>query len=371
MNITQLLEELTIVEAFKDIPTTNKLYHQTNAYNLFKIMETGFLMSRQFRFGTENLKSMYQERTSPKEIATGRRSTYSEIDNLKGKDKQETMSSLSRNIGNVRFELYKDRLKSSKYVRGLKIKPIAEFDISERNEMKNILDKYKISEKEAKDLIKKVDFTTWHKRNFMALIREKPYLNRLLEKDMKAFFEALKTLSHYRIYKENEERLVFTGKNETKYRDDLLNDKNDRIYLNAELMKVYILGDFVKELATNIAPNSYIKYYNMMKRWKDLFIKDANYKKAISFFEDFKAGKITQEELVKLGVKESNIKKYMKATGHTYLPNKEEIEKEAGKYNKKTGAKKLQRSIHLKITPEQLKKDVEETKKKIASAGKN
>jgi hypothetical protein len=136
-------------------------------------------------------------------------------------------------------------------------------------------------------------------------------------------------------------------------------------------MKITLLPDFINELVKNVAPRSFVKFHSQMKRWKDLFIRNDMYKKVNRFFEDFKAGSVTKEDLIRYGVKEANIAKYVKATGHEYIPSKEEIAKEASLYNKKTGAKKLPRPVStLRLTQEQLKKDIEETKKKLAAATK-
>lgn len=364
-------EYFVLFEEFKDISKEDKLYHQTNATNLFKILESGFLMPRQFRFGSKNLSRTYQEKTSPNEIATARKSTYTNLDT--SKDSKEKMESLSYNIGYVRFELFKDRLKTGKYVRGLKIKPIAEFAISERNDLKKLLEKYGVENtaKEVEDLIKigttlKFDNRTYNKENILKLVDKKEYLKKLDEEDFKLAYDTIETAVHYMTNKENEERLVFSGKNEKRYKDDFLNDPNDKLFLNAELMKINLIPGFVKEFLNSVAPASFLKYYNKVKRWKELFNDTPEYKSFLDIMEKFSKNTLTIEYLISKGLDKSAVDKYEKTYSKPYLPSAEARKEEAKQYTK-TGGKRVGRVYNKRYTEEELKKQIEDTKKKFYS----
>lgn len=362
---------LLLVEEFSNISKEDKLYHQTNAVNLFKILDSGFLKPRQFRYGSKNLEKIYGEKESPNELATGRKSTYTVIDNIK--NKQDRMESLSANIGFVRFQLFKDRLKTSKYVRGLKVKPIAEFAISERNDLKKVLEKNNIqnAKKEVEDLIKigtslKFDNKTYKKENVLKLINTKNYLKKFNEKDFKLVYDTIETAIHYMLNKENEERLVFSGKNEKKYSDPQLNDVNDRIFLNSGLMKIELLPGFIKEFLNNVAPVSFIKYYNKVKRWKELFIENPEYNSFLEIMNKFSKGELTQESLIGRGLSKKAVEEYERKYKKSYIPSREEIKKENRTYTK-TGGKRVGRVYTKKYSEEELKKQIEDTKKKIFS----
>jgi len=364
-------EYFALYEEFKDISKEDKLYHQTNAVNLFKILDSGFLMPRQFRFGSSNLHKTYQEKTSPNELATGRKSTYTNLDTAK--NSKEKMESLSYNVGYVRFELYKERLKAGKYVRGLKIKPIAEFAISERNEIKKILEKYNVpnSTKEVEALIKigttlKFDNRTYNKLNVVKLVNAKDYLKKLNEKDFKDLYDAIETSIHYSANKENEERLVFSGKNEKKYKDDFLNSPNDKLFLNAELMKINLIPGFIKEFLNSVAPASFLKYYNKVKRWKELFNETPEYKEFLNIMNKFSNNTLTIEYLISKGLDKEAVAKYQKVYNKDYLPSQEQRKEEAKQYTK-TGGKRVGRVYTKKYSEEDLKKQIEDTKKKIMS----
>ena len=97
MNLTNLLE------ALKDIPTQNQLFHRTNYMGLKLMLKDGFIEGYEYDIDGE------------KSVAAGRKAIFSKID--KGVIPKEN---LSDNIGKVQIILYKDRIKGSHLTRGIK-----------------------------------------------------------------------------------------------------------------------------------------------------------------------------------------------------------------------------------------------------------
>ncbi len=109
-------------EELKDISKYPHNIHYTNLSSLIEILKTGYLRGNRY---------MYSANTGKEEVATLRRGEDKTMGVLKRKNEKEhadKMSSLSRNIGDVKIYLFTDRIKAG--ARGISIKPVAELNIA-------------------------------------------------------------------------------------------------------------------------------------------------------------------------------------------------------------------------------------------------
>lgn len=340
-------------EEMKDISTANKMYHQTNAYSLFKKLERGYLLPNEFKTNLKNLTTSSQVKGN-KELSLGRKALYTKIE----KQPEEKTLNDFPNFGGVRFEIYTDRLRAHNAVRGVKIKQIAEYPLTYKKDVKKdlLICKPDITDPEIERVIKtyvNIFFAPNHinKSNQIkegAFKQTYPYLNKLSEGQFILLLQHLKFVHEAQSERESEERLEFTKKNKIDPRNELFSEYNDRLYLNADFMKIMLLPTFFDDFIKNISPHSFIKYYNKMKQWKTLFEKNKEYNRFTQFLRDFSRGKIDDEMILKQ-VDKKRINDYLKSSGRkSFIPSFEERKEEAKKYNYKTGGKKITKEDILK-----------------------
>lgn len=227
-------------EELKDISTSSELYHYTNAENLLKILESGYLKGQDY-----NTKASDKQKTL--EIATMRKAKISEL------KKTKRWEEMSASIGKVKIILYKDRIKT---LRNTQIKPIAEYPKSriisyKRNEdfILNLLTKKGFPKEEVKE-----DLKNFKKGNKTALDK---YVNNykkiLSNKDTKAIkftIEDLNIESRYITkfsqpkYKEGEERIINK------------NGNPDIIPLKKEYLKIVLEKGVLEELTDQVIINN-------------------------------------------------------------------------------------------------------------------
>lgn len=241
-------------EELKDISTSSELYHYTNAENLLKILESGYLKGQEYSTrASDKQKSL--------EIATMRKAKISELKKTK---KWEEMSS---SIGKVKIILYKDRIKT---LRNTYVKPIAEYPKSrlisyKRNEdfILNLLTKKGFPKEEVKE-----DLKNFKKGNKTALDKYVNNSKKILDnKDKKAIkytIEDLNIESRYIAkfsqpkYREGEERIISK------------NNNPDIIPLKKEYLKIVLEKGVLEELTDQVIINNNFMLdkndYNTTKR---------------------------------------------------------------------------------------------------------
>lgn len=227
-------------EELKDISTSSELYHYTNAENLLKILESGYLKGQDY-----NTKASDKQKTL--EIATMRKAKISEL------KKTKRWEEMSASIGKVKIILYKDRIKT---LRNTQIKPIAEYPKSriisyKRNEdfILNLLTKKGFPKEEVKE-----DLKNFKKGNKTALDK---YVNNskkiLSNKDTKAIkytIEDLNIESRYIAkfsqpkFREGEERIINK------------NNNPDIIPLKKEYLKIVLEKGVLEELTDQVIINN-------------------------------------------------------------------------------------------------------------------
>lgn len=241
-------------EELKDIPTSSVLYHYTNAENLLKILESGYLQGQEY-----NTKA--SDKQNSLEIATMRKSKVSEL------KKTKKWEEMSPSIGKVKIILYKDRIKT---LRNTYVKPIAEYPKSrlisyKRNEdfILNLLTKKGFPKEEVIEDLKK-----FKKGNKTALDKYVNNSKKLLDnKDKKAIkytIEDLNIESRYITkfsqpkYKEGEERIINK------------NGNPDIIPLKKEYLKIVLEKGVLEELTDQVIVNNNFMLdkndYNTAKR---------------------------------------------------------------------------------------------------------
>lgn len=241
-------------EELKDIPTASVLYHYTNAENLLKILESGYLQGQEYSTkASDKQKSL--------EIATMRKSKVSEL------KKTKKWEEMSPSIGKVKIILYKDRIKT---LRNTYVKPIAEYPKSrlisyKRNEdfILNLLTKKGFPKEEVIE-----DLKNFKKGNKTALDKYVNNSKKLLDnKDTKAIkytIEDLNIESRYITkfsqpkYKEGEERIINK------------NGNPDIIPLKKEYLKIVLEKGVLEELTDQVIINNNFMLdkndYNKTKR---------------------------------------------------------------------------------------------------------
>lgn len=241
-------------EELKDIPTASVLYHYTNAENLLKILESGYLQGQEY-----NTKASDKQKSL--EIATMRKAKVSEL------KKTKKWEEMSPSIGKVKIILYKDRIKT---LRNTYVKPIAEYPKSrlisyKRNEdfILNLLTKKGFPKEEVKE-----DLKNFKKGNKTALDKYVNNSKKLLDnKDKKAIkytIEDLNIESRYITkfsqpkYKESEERIINK------------NGNPDIIPLKKEYLKIVLEKGVLEELTDQVIVNNNFMLdkndYNTTKR---------------------------------------------------------------------------------------------------------
>lgn len=227
-------------EELKDISTSSELYHYTNAKNLLKILESGYLKGQEY-----NTKASGRQKTL--EIATMRKAKISEL------KKTKRWEEMSPSIGKVKIILYKDRIKT---LRNTQIKPIAEYPKSriisyKRNEdfILNLLTKKGFPKEEVKE-----DLKNFKKGNKTALDKYVNNSKKILDnKDKKAIkytIEDLNIESRYITkfsqpkYKEGEERIINK------------NGNPDIIPLKKEYLKIVLEKGVLEELTDQVIINN-------------------------------------------------------------------------------------------------------------------
>lgn len=241
-------------EELKDIPTASVLYHYTNAENLLKILESGYLKGQEY-----NTKA--SDKQNSLEIATMRKSKVSEL------KKTKKWEEMSPSIGKVKIILYKDRIKT---LRNTYVKPIAEYPKSrsisyKRNEdfILNLLTKKGFPKEEVKE-----DLKNFKKGNKTALDKYVNNSKKILDnKDKKAIkytIEDLNIESRYITkfsqpkYKEGEERIINK------------NGNPDIIPLKKEYLKIVLEKGVLEELTDQVIVNNNFMLdkndYNTTKR---------------------------------------------------------------------------------------------------------
>jgi len=291
MKFSNLLEEL------KDIPTHNVVYHGTNLSSLLEILKSGFIKGSEFATKINNKNKIV-------ELATSRKAGVTKIEKIKDKkEKQKDLMELSTSIGNVRFHLYKDRIIGNKEYRNIKIKPIAEIPLTNKNDWikrnKNMINK---SEKEKikdfdeafkfysnmpnKELSDEnaIIFNTFLKNKLGFLIYSITY---------SFYLAAMKDYYNYIINREYEERFVMP--------------QNSKIYLNKDVLSIELLPGIVNDLLTGLQDfdilmsklnNSSLEknkekklkhlkvIYSLFKKNEELFIKNKEYEEFISLLKE-------------------------------------------------------------------------------------
>jgi hypothetical protein len=241
-------------EELKDISTASVLYHYTNAENLLKILESGYLQGQEY-----NTKA--SDKQNSLEIATMRKSKVSEL------KKTKKWEEMSPSIGKVKIILYKDRIKT---LRNTYVKPIAEYPKSrlisyKRNEdfILNLLTKKGFPKEEVIE-----DLKNFKKGNKTALDKYVNNSKKLLDnKDKKAIkytIEDLNIESRYITifsqpkYKEGEERIINK------------NGNPDIIPLKKEYLKIVLEKGVLEELTDQVIVNNNFMLdkndYNTTKR---------------------------------------------------------------------------------------------------------
>jgi hypothetical protein len=241
-------------EELKDISTSSELYHYTNAENLLKILESGYLKGQEY-----NTKASDKQKTL--EIAAMRKAKVSEL------KKTKKWEEMSPSIGKVKIILYKDRIKT---LRNTQIKPISEYPKSRiisynRNEnfILNLLTKKGFPKEEVKE-----DLKNFKKGNKTALDKYVNDSKKLLDnKDKKAIkftIEDLNIESRYikkfsqPKYREGEERIISK------------NNNPDIIPLKKEYLKIVLEKGVLEELTDKVIVNNNFMLdkndYNTTKR---------------------------------------------------------------------------------------------------------
>ena len=254
MNIQQILNE-----RLEDISTINQNYHYTNSDTLPKILKSGYIMA----FDCYPAKSI--DGKNVYEIATVRKSKDNELNALKKTDPyayKSQMNSLSARIGNVKFILFTDRIKSG--LKNAKVKPLAELP---------------------KEAMKEIDSS---KKNLIDYLIKKGYEKHYVEKDIDKIVNSEEFyikkyernfIEKYELSETNAPlwNLVFnvkkmrasTKKREGEERISLNNEKG--IPIDERFMKIELLSGFEKEI--NLG-DDFISYF---KKYDNLFVKNKVY----------------------------------------------------------------------------------------------